>query len=92
MKLLKSSVPLWLVLLIVAGVGTMSLISICAFLEKNTLQNSANNSTNNCGIIRYRSSRHGEFTRPLLMADSPKESDELLDLKSKFIETINNNT
>jgi len=92
MKLLKSSVPLWLVLLIVAGVGTMSLISICAFKEKKTPQDSANICTNNCGVIRYESSRHGEFTRPLLMADSPKESDELLDLKSKLIETINNNT
>lgn len=92
MKLLKSSVPLWLVLLIVTGVGTGSLISICAFREKKTLQNSANISINNCGVIRYESSRHGEFTRPLLMADNPKESDELLDLKSKLIETINNNT
>ncbi|MFM7016360.1 MAG: serine hydrolase [Bacteroidota bacterium] len=88
MKLLKTSVPLWLVLVIVAGLGTGTFISICAFKDKKTQQDSL--STNNdCGIIRYRSSRHGEFTRPLLMADSPSESNEYLDLKSNIIEAIN---
>jgi len=92
MRLLKTSVPLWLVLLIIAGIGAGSLISICAFRDKGAEPDSLNTLNGNCGIIRYRSSRHGEFTRPLLMADSPSESNDLLDLKSNFIEAINNTT
>ena len=90
MKLLKTSVPLWLVLIIVAGLGAGSIFSICAFKGRNTEPINTGSTSNNCGIIRYNSSRHGAYTRPLLMADSPSESVELLDLKSKFIETINN--
>lgn len=92
MKLLKKSVPLWAVLLITAGLGIGSLFSICAFRESQTKLDSLNSANNDCGIIRYRSSRHGEFTRPLLMADSPSESSDFLDLKSNFIEAINAST
>lgn len=88
MKLLKTSVPLWLVLVIISCVGAASLISICAF-KNNTNSTKSINNDPNCGIIRYNSSRHGAYTRPLLMADSPTESVELLELKSNIIEAIN---
>jgi len=91
MKLLKTSVPLWLVLIIVAGFGAASIFSICAFKGPSSeIISSGSNSNNDyCGIISYNSSRHGAFTRPLIMADSPNESVELFDLKSNFTEAIN---
>jgi beta-lactamase class A len=89
MKLLKKSVPLWLVLVIVACIGSISLFSICAFKSSNKNADDLSSLEKDCGIIRYRSSRHGEFTRPLLMADSPSESVDFLDLKGNFIEAIN---
>ena len=92
MKLLKKSVPFWVVLLITAGLGISSLFSICAFRESQAKRDSLNTLNNDCGIVRYRSSRHGEYTRPLLMADSPNESTDFLDLKSNIIEAINSST
>ena len=89
MKLLKTSVPLWLVIIIVAGLGSASIFSIFAFKSRSTEPISSNSPSNNCGIIHYNSSRHGAYTKPLLMDDSPSESGELLDLKSSLIETIN---
>jgi beta-lactamase class A len=89
MKLLKTSVPLWLVIIIVVGFGSVSFFSICAFKKTSTSNNSTNSTSNNCGIIRYNSSRHGAYTKPLLMADSPSESADFLDLKSNIIEAIN---
>ncbi|MFM2155294.1 MAG: hypothetical protein RL516_43 [Bacteroidota bacterium] len=89
MKLLKTSVPLWLVIIIVAGLGSTSIFSILAFKSRSTEPISTNSPSNNCGIIHYNSSRHGAFTRPLIMADSPNESVELFDLKSNFTEAIN---
>jgi len=91
MKFLKTLVPLWLVLVIFAGVGAGLLFSICSFKDKSSEKELLNSTNANCGIIRYVSSRHGEFTHPLLMADSPSESNELSELKSRFIETIKNN-
>jgi beta-lactamase class A len=92
MKLLKKSVPLWLVLVIIACLSAGSLLSICAFKSSQKKSDELNAINKDCGIIRYRSSRHGEFTRPLLMADSPSESVDFLDLKSNFIEAINATT
>jgi len=92
MKLLKKSVPLWLVLVIIAVISSGSLLSICAFKSSYNKSDGLSASEKDCGIIRYRSSRHGEFTRPLLMADSPSESVDFLDLKSNFIEAINATT
>ena len=89
MKLLKTSVPLWLVLIIVTGLGAGSIFSICAFKGRRVEKTSSNSNSDNCGIISYNSSRHGAFTRPLIMADSPNESVELFDLKSNFTEAIN---
>ena len=89
MKLLKTSVPLWLVLVIIAFFSAGSLLSICAFKSSQKKSDELNALDKDCGIIRYRSSRHGEFTRPLLMADSPSESADFLDLKSNIIEAIN---
>lgn len=88
MKLLKTSVPLWLVLVIITFISVGSLLSICAFKNNHAVSDSLKNNPN-CGIIRYNSSRHGAYTRPLLMADSPSESVDLLDLKSNIIEAIN---
>jgi beta-lactamase class A len=88
MNILKTSLPLWLVLLICAGIGTGSFF---LFGGKNTVEKSDSlNVNNNCGIVLMRASKHGEFTRPLIMADSPTESTDLLDLKNNIIETINN--
>ena len=92
MKLLKTSVPLWVLVLTVVVLGTGSLMTICSFKEKKELQDSLNTLKQDCGVIRYGSSRHGEFTSPLLMADSPSESSDFLDLKSNFIEAINSAT
>jgi beta-lactamase class A len=80
-----------LFLLIIACISVGSLLSICAFKNNNTDIASSKNDSN-CGIIRYNSSRHGAFTRPLLMADSPSESVDLLDLKSNLIEAINSSS
>ena len=88
MKLLKTSVPLWMVLVIITFISVGSLLSICAFKNNHAVSDSLKNNPN-CGIIRYNSSRHGAYTRPLLMADSPSESVDLLDLKSNIIEAIN---
>lgn len=88
MKLLKTSVPLWLVLVIITFISVGSRLSICAFKNNHAVSDSLKNNPN-CGIIRYNSSRHGAYTRPLLMADSPSESVDLLDLKSNIIEAIN---
>ena len=88
MNFLKTSLPLWLVLLICAGIGTGSFF---LFGGKNTVEKSDSlNVNNNCGIVLMRANNHGEFTRPLIMADSPTESTDLLDLKNNIIETINN--
>lgn len=88
MNILKTSLPLWLVLLICACIGTGSFF---LFGNKSTVERSDSlNVNNNCGIVLMRASKHGEFTRPLIMADSPNESNDLLDLKNNIIETINN--
>lgn len=80
--------PLWLVLLICAFIGTGSFF---LFGAKSTITHSDSlNVNNNCGIVLMRANKHGDFTRPLIMADTPNESTDLLDLKNNIIETINN--
>ena len=91
MKFLKSSVPLWLVLVITTCIIGGSLLSICAF-KKNDASTEFSKNNSECGVIHFNSSRHGDFTRPLLMADSPSESIDLLELKSHLIEAINAST
>lgn len=80
--------PLWLVLLICAGIGTGSFFLFAGM--NSTDRSDSLNVNNNCGIVLMRANKHGEFTRPLIMADTPTESTDLLDLKNNIIETINN--
>ena len=88
MNILKTSMPLWLVILICAGIGTGTFFLYST--KKMEDQPDSLNINNNCGIVLMRANKHGEFTRSLIMADTPNESNDLLDLKNNIIETINN--
>lgn len=85
MKILQRSVPLWMLLLIMAAVG----IGIIIFLraDSNLPKKATIQQVCESKVIYYRGKK-GKLSHQLLMADTPEESSELGELKAAFQQTI----
>lgn len=85
MKIFQSSIPLWVLLIIISliGLGVIIFLRIGSNLPKqSTVPQLCESKT-----IYYRGKK-GELSHQLIMADSPDESSELGELKSAFQQTI----
>jgi beta-lactamase class A len=85
MKILQRSIPLWMLLLIMATIG----LGIIVFLRVDSNYPKKVSAQNVCeSKVIYTRGKKGKLSRQLIMADSPDESSELGELKSTFQQTI----